>query len=82
MNVLLVFSDQQNPMALGRRNAQYITPHLDQLCEEGVLFENGYSANPVCGPYRGCLMTGQFTSHCKVFCNNDPLCADAYSLAS
>lgn len=72
-NVLVIFSDQQHKYALGKVNPEFITPNLDALCDEGVLFENGYSNNPVCGPYRGCLITGCYTSHCGVVNNNDPL---------
>lgn len=73
MNILIVFSDQQHKYALGKVNDDYITPNLDALCDDGVLFSNAYSSNPVCGPFRGCLMTGQSTSHCLVSNNNDPL---------
>ena len=58
MNILVLFSDQQHKYALGKVCPQFITPNLDALADDGVLFDNGYSTNPVCGPYRGCLMTG------------------------
>ncbi len=73
MNILVIFADQQHKYALGAVDSQFITPNLDTLCKEGVLFENGYSNNPVCGPYRGCLMTGSYTNHCQVINNGDPL---------
>ncbi|MBQ3668770.1 MAG: sulfatase-like hydrolase/transferase [Clostridia bacterium] len=73
MNVLVIFSDQQHKYALGKVNPEFITPNLDALAEDGVLFKNGYSPNPVCGPYRGCLMTGQYTSRCGVYNNCFPL---------
>ncbi|MFI3325544.1 MAG: sulfatase-like hydrolase/transferase [Clostridia bacterium] len=69
MNILFIFSDQQHKYALGKINKQFITPNLDILSNEGVLFKNAYSNNPVCGPYRGCLFTGQYTSRCKVYEN-------------
>lgn len=69
MNVLVIFSDQQHKYALGCVDPQFITPNLDALAEDGVLFRNGYSNNPVCGPFRGCLMTGQYTSHNHVYDN-------------
>ncbi len=81
MNILVVFSDQQHKYAFGKRDKTFITPHLDALCDEGVLFRNGYSNNPVCGPYRGCLMTGQLTSRSGVTHNGDPLPADCYPIA-
>lgn len=81
MNILVIFSDQQHKYALGKRDPAYITPHLDALCEEGVLFQNGYSNNPVCGPYRGCLMSGQLTSRSGITHNGDGLPADCYPMA-
>ncbi|MGI5898449.1 MAG: sulfatase [Christensenellales bacterium] len=81
-NVLVIFSDQQHKYALGKVNPQYITPNLDRLCDEGVLFESGYSNNPVCGPYRGNLMTGLYTSHCGVYNNGDPLPEGVPTMAS
>ena len=82
MNVLIIFSDQQHKYALGSVTPQFHTPNLDTLCEEGFLFENAYSPNPVCGPYRGCLLTGAYTSHCGVFRNGDPLPTHMPSLAA
>lgn len=81
MNIVLIFSDQQHKYALGRVDPQFITPNLDALADDGVLFENGYSNNPVCGPYRGCLFTGLYTSHCKVYNNCFPLPDDMPALA-
>ena len=68
-----MFSDQQHKYALGRVTREFVTPNLDRLADTGVLFENAYSPNPVCGPYRGCLMTGQLTCHCRVYDNCWPL---------
>lgn len=35
-------------------------PHLDALREDGVTFEQSYVVNPVCGPSRCCIFTGQY----------------------
>ena len=86
-NVLFIFSDQQHKYALGKTDSLYRTPSLDHLCEEGVCFSHAYSSNPVCGPYRGCLMTGLMTCRNGVDHNNDPLpegkplLAEEYNLA-
>lgn len=73
MNLLVIFTDQQHKEALGRVNPLYQTPHLDALADDGVLFTNAYSNNPLCGPFRGCLMTGLMTSHNGLKANNLPL---------
>lgn len=81
MNLLIIFTDQQHKYALGKRNTLYKTPHLDTLADDGVLFRNAYSNNPLCGPFRGCLMTGLLTSHNGLNVNNMPLPADTPALA-
>ncbi len=37
-----------------------ITPNLDALAEEGVIFDNFYSSYSVCSPSRFALMTGRY----------------------
>ena len=36
------------------------TPHIDQIAREGMLMKNSFVVTPLCGPSRGCLMTGQY----------------------
>lgn len=36
------------------------TPHIDQLCQEGVRFSDCYVNAPVCAPSRAGLMTGRY----------------------
>ena len=36
------------------------TPHIDQLGEEGVIFEQAYVTSPVCSPSRAAIMTGRY----------------------
>jgi len=43
---------------LGNPNA--ITPHLDRMASEGVLFESYFVNNPVCSPSRMTLFSGLF----------------------
>jgi len=60
-NVVFLFADQMRAQAMGcMGNKEVITPHLDQLASEGILITNGISAQPVCTPYRGHLMTGRY----------------------
>ncbi|WP_170311554.1 sulfatase-like hydrolase/transferase [Vallitalea okinawensis] len=81
MNFLIIFADQMHKYALGKINPQVQTPNLDQLAEDGVLFTNGYSNAPICGPYRGSLFTGMYISSNGVLRNNDPLPKDVKTLA-
>jgi arylsulfatase A-like enzyme len=56
---------------MGNKNVD--TPNLDRLAARGVLFSRCYSNDPVCGPFRGSLLTGQYTSRCGVSHNGAPL---------
>ncbi|MFP4057509.1 MAG: sulfatase-like hydrolase/transferase [Candidatus Brocadiia bacterium] len=72
-NILFVFSDQQRWDTLGclgelgRRLG--LTPRLDQMAAEGVLFENAMSAQPVCGPTRSIIQTGRYATQTGCFRN-------------
>ncbi|MCH5198300.1 MAG: sulfatase-like hydrolase/transferase [Oscillospiraceae bacterium] len=57
-NIIFYFSDQQRWDTL---NAE-ITPNLMALASEGVMFENSFTCQPVCGPARACLQTGLFAT--------------------
>lgn len=82
MNVLFIFTDQQNRYALScMGNPNVETPHLDRLAQRGVLFRRCYSNDPVCGPFRGSLMTGQYTSRCGVHGNGVALPTDRMTFA-
>lgn len=82
MNILFIFTDQQNRYALGcMDNPDIDTPNLDKLAKKGVLFRRCYSNNPICGPFRGSLMTGQYTSRCGVNNNGDPLPSEITTFA-
>jgi len=57
-NILMIFVDDLNDYVgcLGHPNA--ITPNMDQLASEGVLFTNAHCQAPLCGPSRASIMTG------------------------
>lgn len=58
-NILLITTDQQRYDTLHCAGYDYmITPNLDALAEDGCLFTNAYSPNPVCIPARHNLLTG------------------------
>ncbi len=58
-NILLVHTDDQARWAMGAYgNADIHTPNMDQLAEQGALFERAYVSTPVCSPARATLMTG------------------------
>lgn len=74
MNVLFILTDQQQRDALScMGNPNLETPNLDRLARRGVLFRRGYSNSPICTPFRGSLLTGQYVSRCGVVDNECPL---------
>ena len=48
-------------------------PHIDQIAQQGSICRRAYSNNPVCGPYRGTLLTGCYSSRTGILRNGDPL---------
>lgn len=44
----------------GARDAIAVTPHLDEMARQGMLFTSGYANSPVCSPTRFALATGRW----------------------
>jgi len=60
-NLLFVFPDQLGATWLGcYGNPDVRTPHIDRFARKGLLFEQAYTASPVCTPFRGTLFTGRY----------------------
>ena len=60
-NLLYVFPDQFRAQAEGFMHQDPVqTPNIDKLAHQGVVFTNAVSNRPLCSPYRGMLMTGQY----------------------
>lgn len=68
-NIIFYFSDQQRWDTVN----ETVTPNLVKLAKEGVLFENSFTCQPVCGPARACLQTGQYATECGCYWNGVPL---------
>lgn len=70
-NVLVLFTDQQRKdtiHALG--NERIITPALDSLAEEAVVFDQCYTPAPVCVPARFSMYSGLYPAHSGCSNNN------------
>ena len=81
MNVIFFITDQQRADHLGCAGNPIVqTPNIDKLASEGVLFTNGYVANPTCMPNRSSIMTGQYPNTCvRSFGVNLPSDAPTFS---
>lgn len=76
-NIIFYFSDQQRWDTVNEE----VTPNLCKLADEGVLFENNFTCQPVCGPARACLQTGVYATQCGCYYNGIPLPDDITPLA-
>ncbi len=60
-NVIILFSDQHNKKVMGfEGHPDVITPNLDQLANEGLVFNRAYCTVGICVPSRSSLMTGLY----------------------
>lgn len=58
-NILLITTDSQRWDTLRCMGSPFaLSPHLDRLAAQGVLFEQGHTSSPVCTAARCSLMTG------------------------
>ena len=81
-NILVFFTDQQRADSCGCYGSPNgLTPFLDSLGEDGVVFDNAVSCQPVCGPARAVIQTGQFATRNGCYRNAIDLPADGQTLA-
>ena len=61
-NILLITADDMNYDSLGCMGNPLpgITPNLDRLAAEGVLFTRCYNTSTICGPSRASLLSGLY----------------------
>jgi arylsulfatase A-like enzyme len=72
-NILFIFTDDHAPHAIGAYGGILKevnpTPNIDQLAREGMLFQNSFCTNSICGPSRAVIQTGKH-SHINGFMQN------------
>jgi arylsulfatase A len=59
-NIVLIVCDDLGHGDLNCYGSDNQTPNVDMLAEEGVLFRQFYSGNPVCSPSRAAILTGRY----------------------
>jgi len=62
-NIILIYTDDMNFDDLGIYNAQVLTPNIDTLANQGMIFNRYYASSPVCTPSRYGVLTGRYASH-------------------
>lgn len=62
-NIVWIFSDDHAYQAVGAYGGRFaplnLTPNIDSLAREGVVFDRAYVANSICAPSRATLLTGK-----------------------
>jgi choline-sulfatase len=62
-NIVVIQADQLTAKVLSMYGGKVArTPHMNAITSGGVTFLNAYCNNPVCGPSRASMMTGQLSS--------------------
>ncbi len=60
-NVIWIFGDQHRGQSLGYMGDPNVsTPHLNRLADEGITFTRAVAGFPLCSPFRGALISGQY----------------------
>ncbi|MEI6647950.1 MAG: sulfatase-like hydrolase/transferase, partial [bacterium] len=83
-NVVFVLADQWRAQATTWENDPNLigkTPALDKLASESINFKYAVACTPVCTPYRGSLLTGQYPLKHGLIINDVPLSSNALSIA-
>jgi len=86
-NIIFVFSDEHRWSSLPfTEMPQVVAPNMGRMAREGTRFDNCCSTSPICVPYRGMLITGQWPhqSSCisnEYFGNGDVIGVDAPTVA-
>ena len=69
-NILFIFTDDHASHAIGAYGSKVNqTPNLDRIAKEGMLFQNCFCTNSICGPSRAVILTGKH-SHLNGFMQN------------
>ncbi len=69
-NIVVIQADQMTPFTSSTYGHQIVkTPHLDQLAENGVVFDNAYCNFPLCVPSRMSMLAGRYANAIEVWDN-------------
>lgn len=67
-NILFIYADDLGYKDVGFTGGDYyLTPNINKLSKEGMIFNNAYSGGANCAPSRGCLISGQYTSRHGIY---------------
>jgi len=69
-NIVFIAIEDFSPKHFGCYGGKAITPNIDALAKEGVIFKNAFCQAPVCNPSRTSLLTGLRPPSSGVFGNS------------
>ena len=73
-NIVLILADDHACQTIGAYGSDFgVTPTIDRLAREGVLFAQSFVGNSLCAPSRATLLTGLHSHANGVLRNQDPL---------
>jgi arylsulfatase A-like enzyme len=83
-NIVMIISDQFRWDCVGAMglNPMNLTPNLDAMARQGVLFRSAICNQPVCAPTRASMFTGQYPSRHGVWKNGIGLAVSANTIAT
>jgi len=82
-NVVVFFTDQQRADSTGAHgNPLELTPNFDRMAQRGTHLFHAFTPQPVCGPARACLQTGQYATTINCWRNGLALPGNVPSLAT
>ncbi len=71
-NVVFIVVDDLNDWVGSYGDGQAVTPNIDRLAEQGVLFERAYCAAPMCNASRASVMSGMYPYSTGIY-EDEPL---------
>lgn len=76
-NIVYVFSDEHRWQSMPfTEMPEVVAPNMTKLAQQGTRFDNCCATSPVCTPYRGVLLTGQWPHQSGVISNDTFLDGD------
>jgi len=66
-NIIVFITDDQDKHSIGAYGGNSLTPNLDRMGREGMVFNQAYVSSTVCTPSRYSFLTGRYAgrSYCK-----------------
>ena len=66
-HILYINADDLGVMDVGYNNPKFITPNIDQLAKDGMIFTEAYAPAANCAPSRACVHSGQWSARHGVY---------------